>query len=59
MWTEEGLRQGREDAHSVSDTLYTEEKKAKDVTADVLALESLLTDCGAASVLHLRWVLAQ
>lgn len=59
MGTEEDLRQSREDAHSASDTLYTEEKKVKDITADVLALEALLTDCGATSVSHLRWVLAQ
>eukprot|EP00066_Takifugu_rubripes_P013671 XP_011602937.1 PREDICTED: CDK5 regulatory subunit-associated protein 2 isoform X4 [Takifugu rubripes] len=52
--TDEDLRQSREDAHSASDTLYTEEKKVKDITADVLALESLLTDCGATSVSHLR-----
>lgn len=59
MGTEEDLRQSRVDAHSASDTLDTEEKKVKDMTADVLALESLLTDCGATSVSHLRWVLAQ
>lgn len=57
MWTEEGLRQTREDAHPASDTLYAEEKKIKDI--DVLALESLLTDCGATSVSHLRSVLSQ
>lgn len=59
MGTEEDLRQSREDAHSANGSLYTEENKVKDITADVLALESLLTDCGATSVSHLRWVLAQ
>lgn len=57
MWMEEGLRQTREDASPTSDTLYAEEKKLKDI--DVLALESLLTDCGATSVSHLRSVLPQ
>lgn len=57
MWTEEGVRRTREDAPPASDTLYAEEKKLKDI--DVLALESLLTDCGATSVSHLRSVLSQ
>lgn len=56
---EEGLKQSGEDAHSASDPMYTEEKKIKDISIDVLALETLLTDCGATSVSHLRWVLSQ
>lgn len=59
MWTEGGLKQNREDGLSASDTLCTEEKKIMDISIDVLALENLLTDCGATSVSHLRWVLSR
>lgn len=57
MWTEEGLKESREDARSAGETLYAQ--KRKDVHTDVVALETLLTDCGATSVPQLRWVLLQ
>lgn len=53
MWTEGGLKQNREEG-----LLATEEKKIMDIRIDVLAFETLLTDCGATSVSHLRWVLS-
>lgn len=59
MWSEGGLKQNREDGLSASDILCTEEKKVTDISIDVLALETLLTDCGATSVSHLRWVLSR
>lgn len=59
MWTEGGLKQNREDGLSASDILCTKEKKITDISIDVLALETLLTDCGATSVSHLRWVLTR
>lgn len=58
VWTEGDLKQNREDGLSASDTLCTEEKKTMDISTDDLALESLLTDCGATSVSQLRWVLS-
>lgn len=59
MWTEGCLKQNREDGLSASDALCTKEKKITDISVDVLALETLLTDCGATSVSHLRWVLSR
>lgn len=59
MWTEGDLKQNREDGLSASDTLCTEEEKVMDISIDILALETLLTDCGATSVSHLRWVLSR
>lgn len=59
MWTAGGLKQNKEDGLPASDTLCTEEKKTTDISIDVLALETLLRDCGATSVSHLRWVLSR
>ncbi|KAL3042066.1 hypothetical protein OYC64_020090 [Pagothenia borchgrevinki] len=49
-----GLGQSREHAHSGISTLDTEERHSRQSNADVTALKSLLTNCGAASVSHLR-----
>lgn len=51
-----GLGQSREHAHSGISTLDTEERHSRQSNTDVTALGSLLTNCGAASVSHLRWV---
>lgn len=59
VWTEGGLKQNREDGLSAGDTLCTEEKKTMDTSTDDVALESLLTDCGATSVSQLRWALSR
>lgn len=58
MWTEDILKQKREDGLSANDTPCTEEKKITDISIDVLTLETLMTECGATSVSHLRWVLS-
>lgn len=58
MSTDSALGQNREHAHSGSDTLDTGEKDLKESNTDVMALKSLLTDCGTTSVSHLRWVLS-
>ncbi|XP_010783817.1 myomegalin-like [Notothenia coriiceps] len=49
-----GLGQSREHAHSAISTLDTEERHSRQSNTDVTALKSLLTNCGAASVSHLR-----
>ncbi|XP_068562793.1 CDK5 regulatory subunit-associated protein 2 isoform X3 [Cebidichthys violaceus] len=49
-----GLCQSREHAQSGNNTLDTEEKDSRQRDTDVTALKSLLTHCGATSVLHLR-----
>lgn len=51
-----GLGQSREHARSGSNTLDAGEKDSRERKRDVMALKSLLTDCGATSVSHLRWV---
>lgn len=40
---------------SLSDT---EERDSRKMNRDVMALKSLLTDCGSTSVLNLRWVIS-
>ncbi|XP_053196352.1 CDK5 regulatory subunit-associated protein 2 isoform X4 [Scomber japonicus] len=49
-----GLSQSREHAQSGNNSLDLEERDSKERKRDVMALKSLLTDCGATSVLHLR-----
>ncbi|XP_054468052.1 CDK5 regulatory subunit-associated protein 2 isoform X2 [Anoplopoma fimbria] len=49
-----GLGQSREHAQSGNNTLDTGEKDSRQRNTDVTALKSLLTQCGATSVLHLR-----
>ncbi|XP_069571754.1 CDK5 regulatory subunit-associated protein 2 [Brachyistius frenatus] len=49
-----GLSQSREHAHSGSNILDTVEKDSRDKKRDVMALKSLLTDCGSISLMHLR-----
>lgn len=56
MSMDSGLGQSREHAQSGNDTLDTGEKDSRERNTDVMALKSLLTDCGATSVSHLRWV---
>lgn len=51
-----GLNQSREHAQSGNNSLDLEERNSMERKRDVMALKSLLTDCGATSVLHLRWV---
>ncbi len=51
-----GLGQSREHAQSGSNTLDTGERHSRERNMDVMALKSLLTDCSATSVSHLRWV---
>lgn len=51
-----GLGQSREHAHSGNNTLGTGERDSRERNGDVMALKSLLTDWGATSVSHLRWV---
>lgn len=57
MSPDSGLGQSRERAHSGSDTFDSGETELKESNIDVMALKSLLTDCGATSVSHLRLVL--
>lgn len=47
-------RQGREHAQSGTDTLDAREKDSRERNMDVMALKSLLNDCGATSISHLR-----
>ncbi|XP_041815479.1 CDK5 regulatory subunit-associated protein 2 isoform X3 [Chelmon rostratus] len=54
MSMDSGLGQSREHAQSGNDTLDTGEKDSRERNTDVMALKSLLTDCGATSVSHLR-----
>ncbi len=56
MSMDSGLGQSREHAQSGNDSLHTGEKDSRERNAHVKALKSLLTDCGATSVSHLRWV---
>ncbi|XP_031711906.1 CDK5 regulatory subunit-associated protein 2 isoform X5 [Anarrhichthys ocellatus] len=49
-----GLCQSREHAQSGNNTLDTGENDSRQRNTDVMALKSLLTHCGATSVLHLR-----
>lgn len=56
LGTESGHNQSREHAHSGNDTLDTGEKDLKESNIDVMALKPLLTDYGAITVSHLRWV---
>ncbi|KAM6901049.1 CDK5 regulatory subunit-associated protein 2 [Lycodopsis pacificus] len=49
-----GLCQSREHAQSGNNTLDTGENDSGQRNTDVMALKSLLTHCGATSVLHLR-----
>lgn len=51
-----GLSQSREHAQSSNDSLDAGERDSVERKRDVMALKSLLTDCGATSVSHLRWV---
>lgn len=51
-----GLGQSREHPQSGNNTLDTVEKDSREKKKDLKALNSLLTDCGATSVTHLRWV---
>ena len=51
-----GLSQSREHAQSGNNSLDLEKRDSMERKRDVMALKSLLTDCGATSVLHLRWV---
>lgn len=53
-----GLGQSREHPQSGNNTLDTGERDSREKKKDLMALNSLLTDCGATSVLHLRWVFA-
>lgn len=48
-----GLGHSRERAHSGSDTFETGEMELKE-SSDLQAIRSLLSDCGASSVSHLR-----
>lgn len=52
-----GLGQSRDHVHPTNKSLDTEEGDSKKRNEDLLVLQSLLTDWGATSVLHLRWVL--
>ncbi|XP_070780479.1 CDK5 regulatory subunit-associated protein 2 [Enoplosus armatus] len=54
MSMDSGLGQSREHAQSGHDTFDTGEKDSRERNAHVMALKSLLTDCGATSVSHLR-----
>lgn len=58
MSPDSGLGQSRERAHSGSDTFDSGETELKESNIDVMALKSLLTDCGATSISHLRLVLS-
>lgn len=58
MSSDSGLGQSREHAQSGSDTSDTGEKEMKGSSTDVMTLKSLMSDCGALSVSHLRWVLS-
>ncbi|XP_056288034.1 CDK5 regulatory subunit-associated protein 2 isoform X2 [Pseudoliparis swirei] len=49
-----GLGQSREHAQSGNNTLDTGERGSRQSNTDAMALQSLLTHCGATSVLHLR-----
>ncbi|XP_071322292.1 CDK5 regulatory subunit-associated protein 2 isoform X2 [Trachinotus anak] len=49
-----GLGQSREHAQSGNNTLDTGERDSREKNRDVMALKSLLTECGATSVSHLR-----
>lgn len=49
-----GLSQSRERAHSSSDILDTGEEYSREMNTDLMALKSLLADCGSTSVSHLR-----
>ncbi|XP_042251849.1 CDK5 regulatory subunit-associated protein 2-like isoform X3 [Thunnus maccoyii] len=49
-----GISQSREHAQSGNNSLNTEEKDSRERKRDIMALKSLLTDCGATSVSHLR-----
>ncbi|XP_040013049.1 CDK5 regulatory subunit-associated protein 2 isoform X3 [Xiphias gladius] len=49
-----GLCQSREHAQSGNNTLDPGERDSREKNRDVMALMSLLTDCGATSVSHLR-----
>lgn len=49
-----GLSQSRERTQSSSDILDTGEEDSRVMRADLMALKSLLTDCGSTSVSHLR-----
>ena len=51
-----GLSQSRVHAQSGNNSLDLEKRDPMERKRDVMALKSLLTDCGATSVLHLRWV---
>ncbi|XP_044030402.1 CDK5 regulatory subunit-associated protein 2 isoform X12 [Siniperca chuatsi] len=54
MSMDSGLGQSREHAQSGNDTLDTREKDSREGNTHVMALKSLLTECGATSVSHLR-----
>ncbi|KAM9306675.1 CDK5 regulatory subunit-associated protein 2 isoform 3-T3 [Pholidichthys leucotaenia] len=49
-----GLSQSREHVHSGTDSSDSGEKDSDDKKGDEKTLKSLLSDCGSASVLHLR-----
>ncbi|XP_023258445.1 myomegalin-like isoform X5 [Seriola lalandi dorsalis] len=49
-----GLGQSREHAQSGNNTLDAGERDSREKNRDIMALKSLLTDCGATSVSHLR-----
>ena len=52
-----GLGHSREHAQSGNNTVDSGEGYSREKNRDVMALKFLLTDCGATSVSHLRWVL--
>ncbi|XP_070706541.1 CDK5 regulatory subunit-associated protein 2 [Pempheris klunzingeri] len=54
MSMDSGLGQSREHPQSGNDTLDTTKKGPRELSTNVMALKSLLTDCGATSVSHLR-----
>lgn len=54
--TESGLGQSREYAQSGNDAVDTGEIDMNEIYTDAMALKTLLTDCGAISVSHLRLV---
>lgn len=49
-----GIGHSRERAHSGSDTFESGEAEVKESSVDLQALKSLLSDCGATTVSHLR-----
>ncbi|XP_070845924.1 CDK5 regulatory subunit-associated protein 2 isoform X3 [Chaetodon trifascialis] len=57
MSVDSGFDQSREHAHSGNNASDSEEKDSRERSEDVMALKTLLTDCGATSVSHLREML--